>query len=398
MTKPIKLSICICSLHERHYSLVELLQTLTAQPRSDETEILISIDGGQAMRGPKRNALVQRAQGEYVVHIDDDDNVADDYISRIIHATRESPDAIAVRGVRTDIKGKQAALVFDYRVMAGDIALTEDSVLWRSPGHLCAVRRDIAQAVPFPETEPEDLDWVAQLAPHIKTVARASEHAIYFYQWDSEKVDRYNAGSKDADTSPFRRERPPIVEKPADHRLIFTPQYIEKSGPGSTVAFSEPYRWFVERFLREHPEIKTVIDLGCGDAVVASHINWQGRSYVGLDIIEDRIRLNRERYPSLSFACADIRYERPDCDLVIVKDVIQHWSNLEVQEWLWHFQRSPFRWALVTNCTYGASVNVDTASGDWRALDLTKAPFSVGERVFSWGIPNKDVVLLKGSK
>lgn len=181
-----------------------------------------------------------------------------------------------------------------------------------------------------------------------------------------------------------------------EHAKIFTPQYAERSGAGSTLEFSAPYRAFVERFLAEHPDVRTVRDLGCGDGVVASGIAWGDVAYVGIDCIEDRVRRNRAVYPRLSFEYGDLRRSAAVADLIIVKDVIQHWSTPEIQDWL--STLSGFRYALVTNCCYGDTINVDAWTGGWRAIDLTRPPFLRGEVVLSWGSPNKDVVLLRGDK
>jgi len=180
------------------------------------------------------------------------------------------------------------------------------------------------------------------------------------------------------------------------HEEIFAPQYIDSSGPGSTLEFTKPYRLFVGKFILAH-EVMSVYDLGCGDAVVGTGIPLYGASYLGVDVIPERIERNRQQYAMglHKFEAADLRHCYPSADLVLVKDVIQHWSNDEIVKWLAHLRACPFKYALITNCSYG-EVNGDIKTGGWRAIDLTKPPFSVGEIVFSWGEPNKDVVLIKG--
>jgi hypothetical protein len=181
---------------------------------------------------------------------------------------------------------------------------------------------------------------------------------------------------------------------PVRHQDIFTPQYTERSGPGSTVEYTAPYREFISSFIaKNRGSINTVLDLGCGDAIVASNIDWHGAEYLGVDCIEARVRTNRGSYPHLRFECCDLRLVRAGADLVIVKDVLQHWSNADVLDWLRDLSRDRPKFALITNCNYGDTVNSDIATGSWRALDLTIAPFACGEVVFSWR--DKDVVMLK---
>lgn len=182
------------------------------------------------------------------------------------------------------------------------------------------------------------------------------------------------------------------------HEQIMSRWYTEKSGPGSTLEFSKPYRTFIEQFIFKH-QIQSVCDLGCGDGVIASAIQWQGADYFGVDCIAERVERNKKLYPLLQFAHFDLRGVEPAEDLVLMKDVIQHWKTSEIVEWLEHFTRwCPFKYALITNCNYGETVNLDIETGGWRAIDLTKPPFSVGKVVFSWGIPNKDVVLIEGPR
>jgi SAM-dependent methyltransferase len=180
------------------------------------------------------------------------------------------------------------------------------------------------------------------------------------------------------------------------HQSIFTPQYTDFSGPGSTFDFSAPYRHFVEAFLRDHlSTVKTVLDLGCGDGVVASNIDWQGAKYHGYDVIAERVQKNRTLYPHLEFDHADLRTVPLDADLVLCKDVIQHWSTPEVADWV--LTLKSVRYALITNCAYDP-VNGDIGTGGWRSIDLTKPPFSIGKVVFSWGDRRKDIVLIEGSR
>lgn len=194
MNKPLKLSICICSLHKRGAQLDELLLRLHNQHRLDEVEILIAIDAGQTLVGIKRNRLVQRAVGEYIVHIDDDDLVHRAYVSKILHAIDNNPDvdAIVLRGERIENGLVGSNVLFDYRVKMGPTQ-TIDGVIWRTPGHLCPIHHRIAKAVPFPEVEPEDLVWCDEIAPYLMTEARAGQpgDVLYYYRWDSTKLNRW---------------------------------------------------------------------------------------------------------------------------------------------------------------------------------------------------------------
>jgi len=195
--KPLRLSICICSLHERAELLARLLDCLAKQNRIDECQILINVDAGQQTIGVKRNYMVNDSLGAYVVHIDDDDLVHPSYVELVLIAIESNPGvhAIAIRGRRVDTAGQVAPVEFDYRLMSPTFAEGDkDGVIWRSPGHLCPIRSDIARSTMFPETEPEDLPWVAEVGPKIATLARAGSEGmvLYSYLWDSKKMYRWD--------------------------------------------------------------------------------------------------------------------------------------------------------------------------------------------------------------
>jgi len=151
------------------------------------------------------------------------------------------------------------------------------------------------------------------------------------------------------------------------------------SGEGSAPKYTRKYVAFLQRFLRERA-IRTVADFGCGDWQFSRRIDWSGIEYRGYDIVSAVIEANRER-----FATENVRFELidgegsevPAADLILVKDVFQHWSNARILEFLPEMSR--FRYALVTNCIApsGPTTNRDIADGDYRPLDIRRPPFGV---------------------
>ena len=105
------------------------------------------------------------------------------------------------------------------------------------------------------------------------------------------------------------------------------------SGSGSVAIFNKPFISFVNKFLKEHPEVKTVIDLGCGDWQIAKHFELGDRKYIGCDVSKFIIEKTRAKYatPARLFLHFDaVKNELPSGDLIIVKDVLQHLSNIDV--------------------------------------------------------------------
>jgi SAM-dependent methyltransferase len=441
------LSILIPSLASRRQLLERLLACLGRQGHRDEIEILVEVDDGRATTGTKRNRLVAKARGAYICHIDDDDLVAPDYLETILDAIRENPgvDVLWIRGQRRIVDGEEAGvLTFDYGCGPHVNGRIVDDALWRQVGHLCPIRAAIAKATPFPElTVGEDLRWANAVAPKIVTSARAGRpgQVLYYYEFSPHKkksamidssrraIDSSRPPSAASPTptptstpTPPRRDPAraarraaraqvltPTTPPAGSHAEIFAPQYTSSSGPGSALSVTVPYRDFLARFIREH-DVRSIVDLGCGDLEIMSHVDLGDASYLGIDVIAERIERNRKKlgeHPRFSFSVGDARTlpmsSIAGFDLLIIKDVLQHWTNAEVAAWLarWHFAVQRPHYALVTNCNYGPTVNRDVAAGGWRAIDLTKAPFGVGKVVLRWALPRgphvdyKDVVLLE---
>lgn len=151
------------------------------------------------------------------------------------------------------------------------------------------------------------------------------------------------------------------------------------SGEGSALASNRAYIAFLEGFMKEQG-VKTVVDLGCGDWQFSSHVDWSGVDYTGLDLVESVIARNTRE-----FSRPNVRFHRfsgdwaelPDADLLIAKDVLQHWSNATIRDFLPTLGR--YRHALITNCVGldGAPDNADIADGSFRCLDIRRAPFNV---------------------
>ena len=77
--------------------------------------------------------------------------------------------------------------------------------------------------------------------------------------------------------------------------------------------------------------------------------------------------------------------ELPAADLLIAKDVLQHWSHSTILEWLPTLRR--YRFSLITNCVEpcGPTRNDDCQDGWFRPLDIRSPPFNVAaEQVYTF--------------
>lgn len=186
-----KLSILVPSMHTRAAHLAALLKNVAGQAaRADEeVEILVDMDGGvdrsAVTTGQKRNRLIARSSGEYVVFIDDDDTVHKEYVSLILAALAKQPgvDCVAIHGVmiRVDHAGRpEWRFHHSIRYTQWRDALDAKDRHERCPNQLNPIRRDLVLQVPFPHTNVEDRPWSEKLRPLLKTEVEI-ETPIYTY-------------------------------------------------------------------------------------------------------------------------------------------------------------------------------------------------------------------------
>jgi len=146
-----------------------------------------------------------------------------------------------------------------------------------------------------------------------------------------------------------------------------------------------PYIEVVSSFLKSFDEPITVCDLGCGDFNVGKELVQYSKKYIAVDIAENLIFRNRElfKHGNLEFLCLDISVDDlPEGDCAIVRHVLQHLSNAEVQRVL--NKLSGFENAIISEHVPNGEFipNRDIISGQGTrlkkqsGLDLLISPFN----------------------
>lgn len=157
------------------------------------------------------------------------------------------------------------------------------------------------------------------------------------------------------------------------------------SGHGSQETSTTPYRELL-KILLATGKFRRVVDLGCGDWKFSRLVDWSGVDYLGIDCVQSVIDANQRKYgrAGIRFEFADLlTYDPPECDLLIVKDVIQHWPASDILTWLERMNGRPL---LITNTVWMAGEHeADIPMGGFRPLDVRLAPFNVtGQSLLEW--------------
>lgn len=158
---------------------------------------------------------------------------------------------------------------------------------------------------------------------------------------------------------------------------------ISMSGEGSTIDYNlTTYIPFLKNLIINN-ELKSVVDLGCGDFLCGPFIYTDlNIKYDGYDVYDKVIEINNNTYknnPKYDFHCLDISNEIDkirSADICILKDVLQHWKLKDIYEFLDKICLSKkFKFVLICNCCDQKYDNEDAYStGAFRQLSANFFP------------------------
>jgi SAM-dependent methyltransferase len=175
------------------------------------------------------------------------------------------------------------------------------------------------------------------------------------------------------------------------------------SGEGSHGPVIDEYCASVIQFIRDR-QIRTVVDLGCGDFTVGRKIGKDtGIFYTGVDVVPELIEHHKTTVhePNFNFLCADVtRDPLPAGDLCLIRQVFQHLSNEEIASILARLGSYPFILVSEEVPIHGGQFNRDKPHGpDVRGfygsgVYVEQPPFSIPAREL-WRIPLTPYSLLR---
>lgn len=149
------------------------------------------------------------------------------------------------------------------------------------------------------------------------------------------------------------------------------------SGPGSTIESTKFLAKELELILLNY-NIKSILDIPCGDCNWIKHLNFKGIKYIGADIVDELIESNRTNLLQYEFHCLDITKDKlPNVDLIFCRDCLFHLPNKLIFKALSNIKGSGALFFLTTSFTWKAYPNEDIEVGRWRRLNLELPPFNL---------------------
>lgn len=123
--------------------------------------------------------------------------------------------------------------------------------------------------------------------------------------------------------------------------------------------------------------VRRLLDLPCGEGHWMARADLGGVHYLGADLVPELVaRAARDHAgPGREYRVLDLTASPlPDADLLLCRDALVHLSFADIARALANLRRATIPWLLATTFP-GEARNEDIVTGDWRPLNLERAPF-----------------------
>jgi glycosyltransferase involved in cell wall biosynthesis len=186
--KSIKLSILIPSLYERSSISHKLINNLLEQIGEKPVELLTFSDNVKRSIGEKRNNMLDLANGEYIVFVDDDDMVSSDFVDEILKAIENNNvDVINYKVLYSYNDNNHKEVLYSKENSHGE----DSSYYYRRPNHLMVHKKDNIKERFKPVKFGEDDEWASRQVNFIKSEYNINK-ILYFYNYNSNIKRHYN--------------------------------------------------------------------------------------------------------------------------------------------------------------------------------------------------------------
>lgn len=148
-----------------------------------EIEIIVDgserfLDGGLSI-GKKREKLVTEANGKYLCFLDDDEQIAPNYLETLVRLCHQDRDVCVFRSLA---KLDNYWCIIDMGLGQGNEEANPYDVVHRNAWHVCPVKSKWAKLHTFDDINyGEDWKWFEQVLKHCETEAH-TDAVIHSYQ------------------------------------------------------------------------------------------------------------------------------------------------------------------------------------------------------------------------
>lgn len=149
-----------------------------------------------------------------------------------------------------------------------------------------------------------------------------------------------------------------------------------RSGTGSSLHQTRELKSALPLLFKKY-NIKTLLDIPCGDFYWMQNVNLNGIKYTGGDIVS-KIISNNKKYTSnfIQFKKLDILNDKlPKSDLILCRDLFVHLTYDQVFCALNNIRESGSKYLLATSYKCRETNKDIKEVGNWRPLNMEIAPF-----------------------
>jgi glycosyltransferase involved in cell wall biosynthesis len=197
-----KLSILTPAIWDRLESTRANTQRIAGLIGNLPVEHLVLFDNRTRSVGLKRQALLDSARGDYIVYVDDDDDITDEFIPYVLAAIKRNPDVITY-DQRAIYNGKESIVNFAHTNQDGPF--TPGGITKRNLWHVCTWKRELVADCVFPDSMyGEDLQWSLQARMRVKSECHIDK-VLHCYTHDAATTAAPEAN--DEMTSPHNEKK-----------------------------------------------------------------------------------------------------------------------------------------------------------------------------------------------
>lgn len=151
------------------------------------------LNGGLSI-GKKRESLAYTAEGKYLCYLDDDENIAPNYLETLVRLCQSDADVITFRSfIKNDFYWGLVDMSLSH---PDNEEATPERIIKRKPWHICPVKSEYAKKYKFSDTNyGEDWGWMSLVLYHCKTEAH-TDQILHSYQHstkhsEADKITKY---------------------------------------------------------------------------------------------------------------------------------------------------------------------------------------------------------------
>jgi glycosyltransferase involved in cell wall biosynthesis len=196
-----KLSILTCAIWERLESTSVNAQRIAKLIGKLPVEHLVLFDNRARSVGLKRQALLDSARGDYIVYVDDDDDITDDFIPYVLAAIKRDPDVITY-DQKAIYNGLESTVNFAHTNEDGPFVA--GGITRRNLWHACTWKRELVADCVFPNVMyEEDFQWSLQARLRVKSECHIDK-LLHHYTHDKDKTAAPEANANGDSQSPAK--------------------------------------------------------------------------------------------------------------------------------------------------------------------------------------------------